>query len=181
MIPERITKDTPALEREGHEFRYRLAKGFVGGYTTVIDVACGSAYGAPILATSSDRVHYVGVDKTITTDPNEWWMATTPPFTRLVQAHLESWIPDVPFDVAVCFETIEHLDDYSFLLFNLKKARKWVLISVPVVPTVGINPWHVHDFKPGEMVDIFEDDDWRLYQMVQQPSEVSEIYVFCRR
>lgn len=177
MIPERITSSTPELEREGHEFRYRLAAGFAAYNDWVLDAACGTGYGSKFFSHSH---FYRGVDK----DPQYPDSA----YRKFIAADLESWEPisegfdtTFPFDVAISFETIEHLPNYDHFITVLKRAKKWILVSVPVVPTVGINPWHVHDFAPGEMVGLFEDDDWRLYQMVQQPSESSEIYVFCRR
>lgn len=170
MIPERIDRNTPQREREGHEFRYTLASGYVWRWDIVLDAACGDGYGYGYLV--GDYSTYVGVDKEL-------------PGVNLgagfVKADLQFWDPDLEFHVAVSFETIEHLPEYKHFIGVLKRAKRTIIVSVPVVPTVGINPWHVHDFAPGEMVGLFEDDDWRLYQMVQQPSESSEIYVFCRR
>jgi hypothetical protein len=83
--------------------------------------------------------------------------------------------------VAVGLETIEHLCDYSHYVDMLKQARRWIIVSAPVVPTTQTNPFHLHDFVPGQLAELFVDDGWELFQTVSQPSEVSEISVFRRR
>jgi hypothetical protein len=60
----------------------------------------------------------------------------------------------------------------------LKKAKKWIVASVPVVPTKHINPYHLHDFAPQQLPDLFVDDQWEYYQYLGQPTELAEIYVF---
>ncbi len=159
-MEERLADDV-VVGREGHDFRYRLAAGFVGPGDVVLDAACGTGYGQPLLG----PCHYVGVDL----HPG-----------HLVR-DLRDWEPDFPFDVAVSFETIEHLDDYMPLVRALRQARKWVIASVPVVPTVADNLYHRHDFAPGDLLSILLWGPWSHYQTVQQPSERSEIVVMRRR
>jgi len=142
------------------------------GDDDVVDAACGSGYGKELMG-----VHwasYYGFDKEPPTDiwEHEW------------QAEdLETWTvpPTIPIDVFVGFETIEHLRDYTAYLKVAKSARKWIIMSVPVVPTKHINPWHLHDFEPGQLQALLEDETWEHYQTVQQPSEFSEIVVMRRR
>lgn len=172
---ERITCDTTGSSRDGHEFRYHLASGLVSPNDVVLDAACGGGYGAEILQAHGD-VQYRGVDR----DLSALWIS--PKENRqFIQADLMTWIPNFEFDVFVGFETIEHLPDYFPYIAMSKQAKRWIVVSVPVVPTVGINPWHLHDFVPGQLVSYYEDQNWRLFQSVGQPSEVSEIYLFQRR
>jgi SAM-dependent methyltransferase len=174
MIPERLADDMTGPERDGHEFRYFLARAFIRRADTVLDAACGTGYGSQILAPHGSGVRYLGVD----IEPVH---AHTCMAHRFVEADLTTWDPSDPFDVGVSFETLEHVPDYHPLIATLKHSRKWIIASVPVVPTVGVNPFHCHDFVPGELAELFVDDDWELYQTLQQPSEVSEISVFRRR
>src|SRR6185295_18778582 len=90
------------------------------------------------------------------------------------------WEPDFEFDVFVGFETIEHLPSYEAYVRASKRARRWISISTPVVPTTHLNPWHVHNFAPGELTSLFVDHEWSFFQSVLQPAELSEIYVFAR-
>ncbi len=170
---ERITAATPEGDRRGHEFRYRLAAGFCRTCDVVVDAACGAGYGAKLLA-ARGLIGYVGVDRDLSDLPAERPYA-------FQEVDLETWKPDFDFDVFVGFETIEHLDDCSAYVRAAKRARRWIALSCPVVPTVGQNPYHRRDFEPGELPTLFVDDDWEHYQTVAQPSELAEIYVLRRR
>jgi 2-polyprenyl-3-methyl-5-hydroxy-6-metoxy-1,4-benzoquinol methylase len=165
---ERITRGD-GFDRRGHEFSYHLAAGFTKRGDTVLDAACGTGYGSEFFG---DQIRYVGVDRA---DALEY------PFTgEYVPADLCSWEPDFGYDVFVSFGTIEHLDDYTNLIALAKRARRWVLLSTPVVPTKHINIYHLHDFESGDLARFMEDEQWQHFQTVQQPSEVSEISVFER-
>lgn len=174
---ERITDLTPEIETRGHRFRYHLAAGFLKPGDRVLDAACGSAYGANIL-TARDGVRYQGVDKEAAGPFSHVNLTGDPHF---LSADLETWQPDFPFDVFVGFETAEHLDDYNNYLDIARSAERWAILSVPIVPTVGVNPYHKHNFQRGELIDHFIDSRWLLFQAVDQPTELSEIYVFRRR
>ena len=174
---ERITQDNcvgPA--RYGHEFRYRLAAGFIERGDTVLDAACGTGYGYQVLRDlgSLSLVDYIGVDRL----PKE---EVEIPFSRYLDEDLTTWFPSWDFDVFLGFETIEHLPNYRNYIDIAHQAGKWVILSTPVVPTLHLNPHHVHDFASGDLQKLFEDEEWEHYQTVQQPSELSEITILRRR
>lgn len=50
------------------------------------------------------------------------------------------------FDTLVCFETLEHLRAPARFLLRLAPSVTTIIASVPVIPTVGENPFHHHDF-----------------------------------
>jgi len=120
--------------RESHEYRYKLAGKFVGN-DKVLDVACGTTYGKRFLGGE-----YIGVDKA--------------PFGNIV-ADLNNWQPDFEFDVGVSFETIEHLENPNNLIEILKKAKKYIIYSSPIVPTKHTNPFHLQDFTYEELRGLF--------------------------
>ncbi len=161
VTPERLTDDMTGPQRDGHEFRYHVARGFVDPGATVVDSACGTGYGATILLPHGGSAQYVGVDL----EPHPDQCCSSHSF---VQADLMDWRPNFSFDLGVSFETIEHVPNYQPLVNMLKQARQWIIASVPVVPTVGLNPYHLHDFVPGDLVRLFEDDDWRCFQLIGQ-------------
>ncbi len=162
MIHERL-EDDEVTGRDGHECRYRIAAGFIRPGDVVLDAACGTGYGRQFLPTECE---WVGVDRA--------------PGGGIV-ADLTTWVPDFDFDVAVAFETLEHLDEFTHFVGILKQARRWILASVPVIPTVGMNPWHRHDLVYGALQELIVDAHWALYQRFWQPSEFSEVGVFHRR
>ena len=171
---ERITTDMFGPLTMGHEARYCLAAGFLRPGDVVVDAACGIAYGASVLCAHGD-VSYIGVDK----DVSEAVVGESTS-VRLIEADLTTWRPEFEFDVAVGFETVEHLPDYSTYLEWCRSARRFVILSVPTVPTVGKNPFHMHDFGRDDLIGLFVDDDWGLFQYLDQPSELAGIYVFAR-
>jgi SAM-dependent methyltransferase len=155
----------------GHKARYHLAAGYLRENDCVLDAACGIGYGADILSNNKE-IYYYGVDREIST------LVVDNINRTFIRADLLTWEPEFEFDVFVGYETVEHLQDYSNYLQVAKKAKRLIFLSVPVIPTKHMNPWHLHDFEPGELVRIVEDKNWNCIQALGQPSEFSEIYIF---
>ena len=81
------------------------------------------------------------------------------------------------FDVAVCFETLEHVEFPGRLAEIIAKARRAVLVSVPIVPTVGINEFHLHDFTEESLEELI---GLPILEKWPQPSERSCVWAFGR-
>lgn len=170
---ERINLDGTDGPVEGHLFRYHLARGFISPGDKVLDAACGIGYGSAILS-DIPGMSYLGLDRSL--DHIRYPEANNVSFSLV---DLSKPIDlEYDFDVFIGFETVEHLSEYDHYLDLAKRARKWVLLSAPVIPTKHMNPYHLHDFVPGEIINIFADEDWISYEAIGQPREFSEIYVF---
>lgn len=149
----------------GHTFRYHLAAGFLQFADVVIDAACGVGYGTAIL--SERCLSVVGVD----IDPEAIRLANAS-YNHMAQ-FIEADLCDGHtffdnFDVGVSFETIEHLRDPGVFLEQLKKARRLIALSAPVIPTKHRSAFHLHDFTEQELLGLVLDDDWILYEKVRQ-------------
>jgi cyclopropane fatty-acyl-phospholipid synthase-like methyltransferase len=159
----------------GHEVRYALAAGFLRPGDVVVDAACGIGYGALILDAHRD-VTYYGVDRdtsVVAVEEDER--------RKFIEADLQTWQPSFEFDVAVGFETIEHLEDYRTYLDWVRRARRYILLSVPIVPTKEWNVFHVHDFERDDIFQlVIADDQWWCFQYFDQPWAHSCVYVFAR-
>lgn len=182
---ERITATDPSgPARYGHDFRYHLAAGFIKTGYTVLDAACGTGYG-PLVMGNFGYYYYLGVDQVKPVDLPEWEECTSPFDWKLEDLTTPSdWLFEFAAEraeVFIGFETIEHLADYSNYIELAKSVNCWIVMSVPVVPTKHMNPWHLHDFVPGQLQLLLEDESWEHYQTVQQPSEYSEIVIMKRR
>lgn len=167
MCEQLIRPNTPESEAFGHHLRYRLAAGYHRPGWRVLDAACGSAYGERYF----DPLDYLGVDRVPTSQPNT------------LIANLDAWEMSVKVDMTLSFETIEHLSNpHHFIEQICRHTRHLIIASVPVVPTVGINPYHLSDFEPGELPTWSEWDrfGWRLRATLGQPDELSEIYVWTK-
>ena len=159
----------------GHEARYALAAGFLRPGDVVVDAACGIGYGALILD-AHDDVTYYGVDRDTSVVTVKRHRRRT-----FIEADLQTWQPSFDFDVAVGFETIEHLDNYDVYLDWARRARRYIIVSVPIVPTKHDNVFHVHDFERDDLVQLITAaEEWRLFQYFDQPWEHSCVYVFAR-
>lgn len=166
-----MTVDSAPMSIAGHELRYRLAAGYMKSGDVILDAACGIGYGvrfAPL------DVRWHGVDQVDVIDVR--WRDRA----DWIVADLMGWRPDFRFDVAVSFETIEHVKDPETLIDTLCQARRLVACSVPLIPTVGTNEWHYHDFTPEDLPGLFAERGWDLHQYLYQPSELSGIYLFTK-
>lgn len=168
MTLERITAEHVAHE-QGHRERYELAASLIKDGDRVLDVACGIGYGAHILATHAPRHTYRGVDR----DGVDVRFLQYGWFTH---ANLDVWNPEEPFDVAITFETLEHLTNPQHLVDVVKQATRLVLVSVPTVPTKHFNEYHLHDFTVDDVLTMFADLD--CVDVIAQPEELSHIFIF---
>jgi hypothetical protein len=174
-VVERVTPEMFGRPTAGHEARYALAAGFLRPEDVVVDAACGIGYGALVLD-AHDDVTYYGVDR----DTSVVAVREHPQRT-FIQADLDTWEPPFEFDVAVGFETLEHLENYRTYLGWARRARRFLILSVPIVPSKHANPFHVHDFERDDVIQLVTaDDSWRLFQYFDQPWEHSCVYVFAR-
>jgi 2-polyprenyl-3-methyl-5-hydroxy-6-metoxy-1,4-benzoquinol methylase len=165
---ERITAEQ-IPEQAGHVYRYELAGSWLEPGERVLDVACGVGYGAKLM-TDIVAVDYVGVDKI--TPAHE--------FALLGKFHagvnLDEWVPGFAWDVSVCFETLEHLENPQHLADQVAKAKRLILVSVPTRPTKHSNPFHLHDFTVEDVLTMFAGCE--LLHLEDQPEELSHIFVF---
>lgn len=156
----------------GHVYRYELAAKWLNPKERVLDVACGIGYGAQLISEQID-INYLGVDK-IFPDPDfvelgEWRSGVD----------LDFWSPEQDFDVAICFETLEHVANPNHLAAEITRAKRLVIVSVPTRPTMHMNPFHLHDFTVEDVLAMF--DGLELLHIEDQPEELSHIFVFKNR
>lgn len=126
-------------ERNAHLERYELATRVLGGMR-VVDFGCGVGYGSEMLTKSGCVV--VSVDSS----EESLGLATQrrPEQSQFVRPG--DPVLDNPFDGIVAFEVIEHLDNPGWFFEWASKRAKHIVVSVPVIPTVGVNPHHKTDF-----------------------------------
>lgn len=153
-VPERFTPTEmrgQLIEAE-HFARYRWAMTVASG-KRVLDAGCGTAYGSAMLA-GGDAMEVVGVD--LATNVLESVRPEMPERVRLDVGDLRD-LPydDSSFNLVVCFEVIEHIDDFTSVLDQLTRVLApdgMLLISSPnrgIYPSG--NPHHLHEFRPPEL------------------------------
>jgi 2-polyprenyl-3-methyl-5-hydroxy-6-metoxy-1,4-benzoquinol methylase/glycosyltransferase involved in cell wall biosynthesis len=145
-----------------HLHRYAYVTQFVSR-KKVLDLACGEGYGSRLLAGTAESV--VGLD----IDENAVRHARNR-YTRNNLQFKQGSITDIPidgqnaFDVIVCFEALEHIQDHDKLLTEVKRLltkeglfivstpNKWAYSDEPKYE----NPFHVHELYLDEFTELFQ-------------------------
>jgi hypothetical protein len=160
-VTERLERTEPDERRiQNHVARYAWAAEAVWPGDVVLDAACGTGYGRDVLPSDAT---WVGVDRY--QDHGG------------IVADLMDWEPDFDFDVFVGLETLEHLPRYDHYVNVAKRARRSIVISVPIIPSTHINPYHLHDFTAYDVPRLFS--DWKLVRKWYQFGAVG-LYHFNR-
>jgi ubiquinone/menaquinone biosynthesis C-methylase UbiE len=149
-----------------HVERYTFASRFVAN-KDVLDVACGSGYGAPLLIEAGART-YLGVDlspEAISLAEERYRVSDKVRFLRDDACRLSS-MSDNSIDVAVSFETVEHLCDPPAFLSNLARVLRpegLLLISTPNrslfspgkdFSSKPANPFHLREWTQQEFAPL---------------------------
>ncbi|MFC1548559.1 class I SAM-dependent methyltransferase [Candidatus Omnitrophota bacterium] len=163
-----IPGKTPKRIEDDHLERYRFASRFVKG-KYVLDIACGAGCGSRMLA-EAGASSVDAVD--ISDDLIKYAICNyAAPSISYIQDNIYSFNPGELYDVIVCFETIEHVDDYNKALSNLYSLLKEGgvllisspnrLISSPKAKALGdkpVNIYHVNEFTIEELRTILEEN-----------------------
>lgn len=150
----------------GHSFRYYLAAGFLEPKDKVGDFGCGVGYGTKILKRNADFVVGVDADPKAIEIAKEKYNGDNMHYV-VADFDNDKYFPNV--DVGVSFETLEHLRDPERFADRLKGySRRLIIVSTPVIPTVGVNPHHLHDFTEESFQELFVDKVWTLWEKVRQ-------------
>jgi GT2 family glycosyltransferase/ubiquinone/menaquinone biosynthesis C-methylase UbiE len=134
-----------------HLHRYAFAQQFVAG-KDVIDLACGEGYGTAMLADEATILH-----------------ATTK-YSKENLKYMQGSIIEVPlkgkglFDVAICFETIEHITEHDKLLSEVKRLLKDDGLFIVSTPNKAVytdapdyhNPFHVKEIYYNEFIALLK-------------------------
>ena len=145
-----------------HVHRYAYATQFVQN-KRVLDLACGEGYGSYLLAKTAKSVAGIDIDNnTIKHARNKY-------INQNLEFRVGS-ITEVPiggesiFDVAVCFEALEHIEDHQKLLSEVKRLLTPEGVFIVSTPNKTVysdepqfnNPFHVHELYFDEFRELLE-------------------------
>jgi SAM-dependent methyltransferase len=167
---ERFLPGTPGEIWIEHWHRYHFAARWAAG-KRVLDVACGEGYGSALLARNAARVTGIDVSETAIAHARRTYAgAANVEFIRASCDRLP--LADASVDLAVSFETLEHICAQSAFLDELARvlARDGVLIlSCPNKREYSdlrghVNAFHVKELYRDELAALlgarFPECDW---------------------
>jgi SAM-dependent methyltransferase/GT2 family glycosyltransferase len=135
-----------------HLQRYDFASQFCAG-KRVLDVGSGEGYGSNMLATVAESV--IGID--LAPDATQWAARKYGRANLKFVCGSGTAIPlgqNSSFDVAVCFELLEHIEEQDVLLVEIKRLLKpngILILSTPNRSTYSDEPGYKNPFHKKEL------------------------------
>lgn len=137
---ENAVSDQPVFMRQ--LFAYVTAAGEVSG--DILEIGCGEGYGIKWLAPKAKR--YVALDKHIPVNQKNFeqveFIQTEVPWLKEMQSN--------QFDVVICFQLIEHIQEDNILLSEifrvLKPGGKLLMTTPNRSMTLSRNPYHIREY-----------------------------------
>lgn len=147
-----------------HIHRYLESARYIGEGDMILDLACGSGYGADILSqVINTRVYAGDIDPAIVSAcQNDWKGNASLNFEVMDATDLR--FDSAFFDVIVSLETIEHLTAYKKMVSEFSRVIKpggAVIISTPNIKVSSpdgniLNPFHTQEFTYQELSDLLK-------------------------
>lgn len=180
-----LPSDNDPMINYDHLHRYAFAKRYVKG-KKVLDLACGEGYGSYILSEDAEQVIGIDLDGDIINHASSKYIRTNIEF-------MQGSILEVPiegkglFDVIVCFEAIEHIEDHKRLLREVKRLLKEngsFIVSTPNKKVYSDdinykNPFHVKELYFKEFKTLVKEHFrfmWFFGQNVFSGSNISPLF-----
>ncbi len=165
-----------------HLHRYAMAVELAAG-KKVLDIACGEGYGTKLLARRAEHVLGVDIDKAVIKHAKAKYPAANCEFKAGSAVKIP--VADHSIDLAVSFETIEHVEDYKPFLAELKRCLKpdgVLIISSPDKEPYNkqnpeLNHFHIHEMShaefTGQLQGQFKNIVTARQRIVQQASYIA--------
>lgn len=126
--------------RADHTARYEFVRDHIPPGSRVIDFACGVGYGSHMMAAAGHTVHGYDIDTETIEYAKEHYASNGAVFEVMDASDIPlGALPEC--DVAVSFETIEHVEDPRPLLLALRRAPR----LIAGVPNESVMPWQRED------------------------------------
>lgn len=104
-----------------HLHRYAVALNFIEN-KTVLDIACGEGYGSNLLAEKALSVTSVDIDESTINNALKKYRKANLNFIKGDVISIP--VADKIIDVAISFETIEHISDHEKMILEIKRVLK---------------------------------------------------------
>ena len=183
IIPDQLDSqdafDQATLQLHLEPYAFAIKNGKPG---PVLDIACGTGYGAYQMV-QSDKFMYSHIQAVdIAADAIEYGKKRyANPSIEFVCADAMAYTDQYLYDTIVSLETIEHLKDpKSFIkkLASLLKNDGILIVSAPVTPSTDGNPHHLSDFTSRSFRKLFKQAGFIEFAHLKQVQNYSVSSVF---
>jgi hypothetical protein len=151
-----------------HIQRYEWASRYIKN-KKVANAACGTNYGADILERVGNAVTGFDISEEALS------IARRDELLPVVLGDIEA-NPMEGFEALVSLETLEHLNDPFDWLRELASSVKQLVASVPIIPTMHVNPYHKHDFTVESFLEGLASTGWTVRETWVQCDDVLLVY-----
>lgn len=192
-----VTKGMPSLEWTGeryipvgpdvdthyeHLHRYAFASGFVKG-KKVLDLGSGEGYGSFLLSQTAESVIGIEIDETSVNHASRKYIRSNLQF-KVADATNVPLSSEKLFDVIVCFELLEHIEDHEELLREVKRLLKDKGLFIISTPNKLLysdernfhNPFHLKELYFAEFADLLRKSFKNVSFLGQRVFPVSNIW-----
>lgn len=152
---ERLINGIEGFIKLEHLHRYALALELVKN-KVVLDIGCGDGYGSNLIAEHANEVFAMDIDKITINHAKASYKKVN---LKFVEGDIRSIkFPDRTFDVVVCFETLEHVEEHFIVLSEFKRILKpngLLIMSTPDKTNYSeasnhVNPYHKRELNFAE-------------------------------
>lgn len=162
--------------REDHVNRYKFAASLIPRGSNVIDSACGIGYGSKLIAESGNYVESYDISADALNYALKHYSHER---VRYNNADVTAVTFKEGNDVAVSFETIEHLEDPTVMLRNLGlSGAKTLIASVPNEKYTPFDPnrhlYHKRHYTESEFYDLLTNSGWKVKETFHQIGKLGE-------
>jgi 2-polyprenyl-3-methyl-5-hydroxy-6-metoxy-1,4-benzoquinol methylase len=173
VLPMQQQHDVRDLQ--AHAARYLWAMRYCV-HKNVLDAACGEGYGTWILSWAADFASGIDIDKQAITEAYDMYGNVSGSRVVYTQMDVENikWTPAC-VDVAVSFETIEHLKNPEKLVQGIRRILKPGGLFIVSAPENSGSTFHVKDYTKQELYDQvypYFDDFHYFVQDVEREMEI---------
>ena len=146
---------------------------------SILDAACGVGYGSAVLASSMSGVNVTGadIDAAAVDYAKQRYHSTN---VQFIHSNILNIASEEKFDAIVSLETIEHVPDPVAVIgkFSTLLNKDGILIlSVPVTPSVDVNPYHLTDFTAGSIRKILRNAGFDVFVELTQIQRYSPVKI----
>lgn len=143
-----------------HITRYEFAKQFLKNNYIILDIACGVGYGTKMLCDSLLCIGY-GCDISKESIDYAKKIHHSPNVTFQVMDATNLSFSDNFFDCVICFETLEHIQNYEKAVLEFQRVLKNNGILIISTPNKDVsqkhnskNEFHEHEFTKTEFLQL---------------------------